>query len=258
MRKFILSLALSLWSFAAVAQIGLPFPGPGGVSALPAIGTPVSLGCQVGPGNAQTSTTLTTAAAIPSGTLAVVGVFTPFGVAGTVSSVSDGTNSYTQAAHYTWDLANGGIYDLWYKANASAVSSSASLVVSYSTTTSPSAQNPPVICAAYVSGVISTSPLDKTAVNITNNGTAYSSTSTGTLSQTNEIAFAMLGSYNASHTITEGSGFTNINSGVQGVANWFTGRMAYRITSATTALNYQPSTSVNTYGGIALGTFKGF
>lgn len=258
MTRFFLSLLFAILSLTIDAQAqGLPFPGPGMPASLPAIVTPTSLGCAAGTA-ASGSVTLTTLAAIPSGSLVVVGVIVGFSTAQTITGVSDGTNSYTQAVHSSWDATGDVVVDTWYKPNASAVSSSASLTATFSST-SLGATNVPVICAAVVSaGIIAAAPLDKTNTGKTNNGTVYASGATATLSQANEIAFGFLGFYNASATVTEGSGFTSIVSTLNNGGGHWSANLAYQIVAATTALNYQPSTSVNTFGAANLSTYKGF
>jgi len=219
------------------------------------ISTPVSLGSAAGAG-ASTSVTLTTAAAIPSGSLVVVGIVVGFNAAQTITGVSDGTNTYTQAVHSAWDATGDVVVDTWYKANASPVGAGASLTATFSSASLGGGSNVPVICAGYVSGVVA-SPLDKTNTGKTNNGTVYASGSTGALSSAKQIAWGFLGFYNATATVTEGSGFTSLVSTLNNSANHWSADLTYQIVSATTALNYQPSTSVNTFGAANLSTYIG-
>lgn len=219
------------------------------------IGTPVTLGSTQGAGGTN-SVTLTTAAAIPAGCLVVVGVYVGFGTSQSISGVSDGTNSYTKAVGNVYDGTTQTVLDIWYKENASAVSSSASLTATFSAA-SLGGSNVPIINAAYVTGILTSSSLDKSSTGTQNSGTAYASGSTTTLAQANEIAFGFMAHYNASATDTEGSGFTNINTTSKGSANWWMSRLSYQTVSATTALNYQPSTSVATIGKVSIATFKG-
>jgi hypothetical protein len=156
----------------------------------PAIGTPVSLGVAQGTGG-STSATMTTTAAIPAGALVVIGIMTGFAGSQTITSVSDGTNTYTRAAGGVWDATGAFVCDLWYKENASPVSSGATITANYSGT-SVSGTNVPIFCAAYVTGVIGASSLDKTSSGKQLPGTAYASGSSGTLSQANEIVFGFV------------------------------------------------------------------
>lgn len=220
------------------------------------IGTPVSIGSVVMSAAARSSATLTTTAAIPSGALVVFGVLAPFGTSQTVSgNPSDGTNSYTAAVTNAYDASTGLLGAIYYKENAAAVSSGATITVNFSGSTNA---QPSIICAGYVTGTQSSSSLDKTSSGLLAPGTAYASGSTGTLAQGNEIAFGFLGEYNASVSITEGSGFTQLNQSLQGAGSFYNGNLAYQKVSATTALNYQPSTSASTFGKVLIATFKGY
>lgn len=252
-RFFAAALAALLFASQAAAQ-GLPFPGPG-MPAKPVIATPTSLGSTVLSASARSSATHTTTAAIPAGSLAFVAVFAPFGSAKTISSISDGTNSYSSAVTNAYDGSTQLVAAIYYKENASAVSSSATITVTFSGNT---LAQPTVITAGYTTGIITSSSLDKTNSGTTSAGTAYASGSTGTLTQANEIAIGFIGEYNASVTITEGSGFSTLNNPRQGSGSNFNANLAYQIVSATTALNYQPSTSANTYGKVLIATFKGY
>jgi hypothetical protein len=223
----------------------------------PAIGTPVSLGCALGSAGAS-SVTLTTTAAIPLGALVVAGVQVGFAATQTISSISDGANTYSAAVGATWDATGAFVTGLWQKANAAAVSTSASLTATFSAASS-SGTNVPVICAAYVTGIQATTPLDKTASGKTEPGTAFASGSTGTLTQSNEIAFGFVGAYSNCTSVTEGSGFTTISPSpkLQGSGNQWCGNLASKTVAATTALNYQP-TLTSSFGAALIGTFKGF
>lgn len=258
MKRLCLSLfALATWASMAVAQVGMPWPGPGGVSALPAIGTPVSLGCVQGTFG-TTTTTLTTTAAIPAGSLVVVGIIAGFGTTQTITGVSDGTNTYSAAVTNAWDATSNLVGSIWQKPAAAAVGSSASLTATYSGNTVGS-PNVPTVCAAYVTGIIASTPLDKTNSGKTLPGTAQASGTTGTLTQANEIAFGYLGGFSSCTSVTEGSGFTTITPSpkLQGVANNWCGNLAFKTVAATTALNYQPTTS-SAFAAAMIATFKGF
>lgn len=247
-------LAILLCVAPALAQVSIPFPGPG-MPAKPVIGTPISIGSVVMSAATRSSATLTTTANIPAGSLVVIGFHAPFSGAQTVSSVSDGTNSYSSAVTNAYDGSTQLVSAIYYKENASAVSSGATITITFSGST---IAQPTVITAGYVTGTITSSSLDKTNSGTTSAGTAYASGSTGTLTQANEVAFGYIGEYNASVTITEGSGFSTLNNPRQGGGSNFNANQAYQIVSATTALNYQPSTSANTYGKALIATFKGY
>jgi hypothetical protein len=217
------------------------------------IGTPVSLGGAIG-GVAASTIALTTLAAIPAG--ATVFVMSSFGKNTTVSvsSISDGTNTYQLAKSAGWNATNGDNDELWYAANCAAVSLGATLTVTLSSTTA--AGHSPVMCAAYCTGLIA-APLDLTNSLKYEPGTAYSSGSSGTLTQAKEIIIGGLGFYNAACTITEGSGFTQIVDQDEGSGARFRAHLAYQIVNATTSINYQPTLSASNFGGSIIATFKG-
>lgn len=259
MLKIFLALALSIAQiasgYAATGKLSTRLVSSRTIGSPSFIRPPVSLGSSLSSAAIRASWTLTTITAIPAGALVVICAQIPFNAGGSITGVSDGTNTYTAAVTNAYDGATQLVGACYYKENATAVPAGATITVTLSTSTNASVS---IINAAYIVGTIVSSSLDKSAGNLTNNATAYSSTTTGTLSQTNEIAIGFVGMYNASATITEGSGFTNINTTSQGSGAFFQSRLSYQIVSATTALNYQPSASVATYGKTLIATFKGF
>lgn len=255
MKRFSIALALLLAAFAANAQIGMPWPGPGGKAGNPVIAVPTTLGSSLSSAAARSTWTLTTIAAIPAGSTVVVCTQAIFAAAQTITGVSDGTNTYTAAVTNAWEATTQLVDACYIKENAAAVSSSATITVTFSASTNA---QPSIINAAYVTGTLTASSLDKTNSGITNNATAYASGTTGVLTQANEIAFGFMGAYNANASQGEGAGFTAINTTSQGSGSFFNSRFSYQIVAATTALNYQPSTSVATFGKALILTLKGF
>jgi len=132
-------------------------------------------------------------------------VVTQFGKSTTVSvsSISDGTNNYTLAKSAGWDPTNFDNQELWYCANSAPLAPGATITITYSAPTI-GGTNQPVACAGYCMGLTAT-PLDKTNSTKYEPGTAYSSGTTGTLTQAKELIIGALGFYNANCTITEGS-----------------------------------------------------
>jgi hypothetical protein len=193
------------------------------------------------------SITAATSAAIPAGALAVIVVGCNTTNSVTVSSVSDGTNSYTKATSVS---QNGGVGEtsIWYKLNASAVSSGATITVNFSGASGSPAQAG--LIGAYVTGP---SALDKT-----NQGTAASTTtsiSTGTLSQSLEIIFGGNFENNAaSPTYTTPSGFTNVATNVTG--NNGAIALDYKKVTSTGSVTYAPSWSTGSGIGAVLATFN--
>jgi len=250
---YLLVLAFAI-SPARGGSITMPFPGPGAATGVVAIGTPVSIG--TGTASSGTTLTMTTTGAIPSGSLALVSVSVIRSASVSVSSVSDGTNSYSLARSSTWDSNTFVVNEIWYKENAAAVSSSATITVTVSGAMNSGDSQ---VAAAYVTGIITASSLDK--VNSASSGVTSTTTpasgSTGTLAQSNEIVFGVIGGYTspvAAPVITESSGFTllsNQTSTTRYFLHW-----GYRVVAATTAQNYQPT--VTAYlGGDVIATFKG-
>lgn len=193
------------------------------------IGTPVSLGVN-GNTSGSTNLTITTTSAISSGDLAFVfvGVYTNQ----VVSSVSDGTNSYTKAGAYSYN--NGGYLncELWYKSNCSAVSSGATITISYGGTASywgavagkcTITPNPSVVDISPVwTGINGTSP----------------SVSTGTLSNANELVLGCVYSWNTTAPTYPGA-FSSLDSVTTSV-NRFTG-VAYDVVSSTGSVTFNPT-----------------
>lgn len=205
---------------------------------------------------AVSSQTITTTAAINAGDLVVVaiGVVQPSGIS--VSSVSDGTNTYTKAVS-GFNVSTFLDTEIWYKANAAAVGSGATITATLSTTTSGS---PGVMAAARVTDTVPVSPLDKTNHTEYTSGSLLASGTTGALSQAKEVAFGVAYLYNVGSqtTLTESSGFTNLVAYTQGTSPFVAMNFAYQVTSATTALNYSPTPSQAVTGaGSNIATFKG-
>lgn len=172
--------------FTAAYGQGVAFPGPGlgGGHGVP-IGNPTSFGTG-GAATCTTTATLATTANIVAGNLAVihVGLFTTNGV--TVASVSDGTNTYTKA-NSSGLVASVAEDEIWYKANASAVSSGATITATFTGASGASCDFG--IQTAQVSGVLTSSPLDQSPAGAATNPATSLTTTTATLAKSNEIAF---------------------------------------------------------------------
>lgn len=208
--------------------------------------TPVSLGiANATPG--PNPLTLTTTAAIPAGATVVVCVGAGHTATEThVTGVSDGTNTYTFGGQAIWDGSSGAMAELWYKTNAAAVSSGATISATFNA--APQVFNTG-IAAAYAANVNS---LDKVNNNASPGGsTTPSSGSTGTLTSTAEVAFGWLYSPGAA-TPTEDGNFTRLASLATNPAT----DLAYKLTNATTALNYQPTLSASQIWKCIIATFR--
>ncbi len=252
--KSFVALLLSA-GLASASPAALPFPGPGGLGAgtVP-LAAPVGIGTNSVAAGAS-SFTVTTTGAIPAGSTPMVAIMILKSTAISVSSVSDGTNTYVLGRTSTWDINTFVTVEIWYKANASAVGSGATITINLSAATS---NGDSIASAFYVTGVLTASPLDKV-----NSGTGVATTtpasgSTGTLTISNEIAIGAVGGYaggGITATWTESTGFTLLSNNVANTR--FGLHVGYQIVSATTALNYQPVASSNfTYGDV-IATFKG-
>lgn len=208
---------------------------PGGPAAI----VPVLLGSNF---TNSSNTVAITAGAIIAGDLVVVGICINAGVA-TVSSVSDGTNTYVKAVSATTTNGSG---EIWYKENAAAVASPTITV-----TISTSSLAITAVAARYPDGGL-TSTLDKTASNnsVSSNGL---SCTTATLAQVQEIVFASANTGVTGGTITTSAGFTTL-----GVNNSGTCRVMldYQLVTATTAITYSPTWSTASKAVILQATFK--
>jgi hypothetical protein len=204
------------------------------------IGTPQGLGSN-NAGPTVTSLAITTTAAINSGDLVVVAIGYNNINGGAVSTVSDGTNSYSKAV----GTKNGNAgNEVWYKENATAVPSGSAITVTMQNST-----NRLIIEAARVAGIVTSSSLDKTA-------TGTTSAVSGALSQADELVIGTFGGWNVT-AITEDAAFTNRYS-IQQSTSQVWENLAFKIVSATTSITYQPTiTGDSTAYVFAVASFKG-
>lgn len=208
-----------------------------------AIGTPASIGTNNSTISSNT-VTLTTTANILSGDLLVAAVWNYSNQA--VSTISDGTNNYLPGV----SLGQGGnlLCELWYKQNASAVSSGATLTCTFA-----GAASTKLLGALRCTGIVTAGALDKT------NSSASASTSTptvttATLSQASELVIGYVGCLNVP-TVTESSGFTTLLN-FQGAGGVLL-HVGYQVVSSTAAVTYAPTYSVAEQVVDLIATFKG-
>jgi hypothetical protein len=194
------------------------------VAAVGPIGTPVGIGSLNKDSSSALTAVITTTGNIVSGDLVVIAVSCL--LSGSISSISDGTNSYALAG--TAAASNGsGRVEIWYKGNCTAVSSGASVTVTFSGSTQ------------YVSAGIArvpnakVAPLDKSA-----NGTALP-VATGVLSFADEVVFGAVGGFNFTGVSPESTGFTTIYT--INNAGQVSGNFAYDAVGATTSVSYNPT-----------------
>lgn len=237
--------------FAAVSSgfIFNPLILPPQATSNPSIGTPTSFG-SASSSPAGTTMTLTTSANIVAGNLSVI----IFGLNAnnnfTTNTVSDGTNSYTQAA-VALNSTNTRV-EIWYKENASAVGSGATVTATFSGSTGGANGG---MGGIQVTGIISASSLDKTATNTASSSPNCTAT-TATLSQTNEVLFGGGTAIGGPTGYVGATGFTNlILPNVSGV--FLAGD--YQKVAATTAVAFaQVWNASSVRNACAVASFKGF
>lgn len=256
MKRLTFALAFGTLLFGGAA-VGNPpaTQAPMLVAAPPVIATPVSLGSHATAG-AASSNAITTGATAPAGSLIVVGVMTASVTTIAVSSITDTNgNTYQLAVSAGWDATGVEDQEIWYTTTTSALTSGSTITVNLSATSNA---NPWPAVAAYITGIQPSLPKDKNGFTkyIPASGTLASG-STGTLSQANELIIGGLGVYNLT-TLTEGSGFTQIVDLDAGGSNHLRAHLAFQIVSATTFINYQPSSSASIFGASMIASFKGF
>lgn len=213
-----------------------------------AIGTPVSIGTVIANSITGAAVALTTTANIVSGDLVVVVIGNSGASASTVSSASDGTNTYVKGKSQINGSGNAD-GELWYKENAAAVGSGATLTVSFT----GSASNGVAIAAARISGIVTASSLDKSAIG-PGTGTTTPSASTGALTQATEIVIGVVVSLDG--VPTESANFTTISSisSPNTNANLDYG---YDIVASTGSVTYQPTVSAAHGTGLIIASFEG-
>lgn len=198
----ILQIALNLWLL--LAPHGMPWlyqriPGPGGT--VPAGSSVFALVSQcVGPTATGTATTVACATTmnIAAGNVVAVFVRTPSGV--TISSVADGTNTYSAQA--SCSQASVGV-GRWFVSGNTSSAASVTITATYSATTTFRG-----LWAVQYSGVSVTTPIDISPVcNGASSGTTATSASF-TTTHANEILLSGVSVGSVSETYTAGSGYT--------------------------------------------------
>jgi hypothetical protein len=191
----------------------------------------------------------TTTADIKAGSLVVIAHALNSTNSVTVSSISDGTNTYTKATSATSTLTDN---EIWYKSNAAFVASGGSITVTFSATTGNAADGGGII-AAQVSGVVPISAIDQVGTNTSTSGATLTVT-VPAIGSAKEIIFGA-GASSGSTTYNPSAGYANVTSNQTG--NVLLG-MDYVVAPA--AINYVAGWSGGTPArNIALAaTFKGF
>jgi hypothetical protein len=147
----------------------------------PPIGTPTVFAGSGATGN-NTAYTVTTTAAIAANNLAIVAIIDQVAVAGTsgITAISDGTNSYTRGVSAGTTSNH---FELWYKLNATAVASSATITATCGALCSATAK-------AYIVGI---QVSNITALDVTTGASACTSLTTTALAQVNDLTIGMVG-----------------------------------------------------------------
>lgn len=199
--------AAALFMLLASSAGGLPIPQSLGASS-PAAGSSGTLGGSVD---------------IKAGDLVVIAVGNRAG-GPTVSSVSDGTNTYVKATSLATADTDA---EIWYKENASAV-----LSPTITVTLSGATGQAWYISGCRVAGIQRSASKDKTATS------ASFSVSTGALTQAVEIVFGLATNF-ASGGFAPSSGFTQL-SDQQAVSNCSMS-FEYQIVKTASSVTYNPS-----------------
>ncbi|MDL2342273.1 MAG: hypothetical protein QFB87_04320, partial [Patescibacteria group bacterium] len=197
----------------------------------------------------QTSTaklTQTMAVTSTSGNLLVATV-------GTNSTTSPKVNSITDTAGNTWLLASRGYsngpsgrIEIWYAANAQAITS---VSVNFD------AASPYTINVSEYSGVAATDPLDEFAGN-SDGVTSTNVTTPGiTTAVNNELVIAAIGRGNGATTTATPAGFTNLNTQLTVTPNTYQ-NSAYLVKAAAGAVNASWTLSSTSLSGAAIVAFK--
>jgi uncharacterized protein YmfQ (DUF2313 family) len=228
----------------------------------PSIGAPagavvpgplVSIGSQYTAQGTSTTVTLTTTAAIIAGDLALVGVLLGNGSSSSpvVSNVSDGLNTYVQAATNNGGSPNGQRIALWYCKNAQARPSGTTITVTYGTAPAGGAT---LITAARAPNMDIGTVVDKTAVQA---GSSTNPTAaTGTMVAAPELVVSLIGATHSSAiTYTESAGFsTAVNNNP---ANGYVSVMSYSSAMSIASVTYAPTLSAASQGELlVLVSFK--
>lgn len=194
-----------------------------------------------------TSISFSGGGAISSGDLVVLQIGEYYaGATGSISSISDGTNSYTKAI-LAQDDSNALASEIWYCANCTAVASP-----TWTINTSALLSGANTLIAARIPSMKTSGVLDKTGSAAAGGGNSFS-ISSGTLSQAYEILFGGV-SLDAPGTITLPTGWTQL--GTTQSISVVNSAFCYKIVSATTSVTFNPTWTSGTFGTGTLATFE--
>jgi hypothetical protein len=219
-------------------------------SAWAQIGSATVVGSQIDTTNTDTSIVIDVSNNVSAGNLIVVGCVNYNDGSIHVTSVTDnatgGSNTYSASSWGQQESPNGAAeLEIWFAPNARALTGA--ITVNYS-----GAFGGQTICgAAQASGIATTSPQDTSSAN-GNSSTSSTSVnlSLGAFAQSSELVIGLTGAINigstTSFTYTESSGFTNLFNLGQSVpfglnSSFLRFGMGFKVTSGTSAVNYNPT-----------------
>lgn len=212
------------------------------------IGTPQSLGHnEQEPSGGVTTTTLTAASDISSQDLVVVYVMNFVGR--TPTSVSDGTNTYTQVKESLNGPANTGgtTYGAIYYAKNCAHVISPTITVNYGGSVDYWG-----IAALRCAGIDTTAPLDAAPTGTTGSS-ALPAISSGALAHTSEIVCAGFSMNGSTGAFTESAGFTSAGQFVNQAGLDYD--FAYQVVSTSGSVTYGPTATNSHAWAAVMGTF---
>lgn len=165
---------------------------------------------------------------------------------GTITGVTDGTNTFIKIADGITGADTQG--ELWYGYNISAVGSPTVVA-----TNSGASHDMAMIVREY-SGLTTTDPLDQTAEQASTSGTTHTSASTSTTTQADELVVAMI-SFGANTTFSAGTGYGNLAQ--QNASDIYEAvAMEDKTLSSTQTVSASFGTSSSGGGYVAVVTFK--
>jgi hypothetical protein len=196
-----------------------------------------------------TSTTVVTpGTTIAAGSLAII--FASSNANKTFSSVADSTGANTWAVNHTVSDGTRALSFASAQVATQIPSSTGSVTITWSAATSSTV----LVWIAQADGMATSNAADKNASG-TGSGTSFLTSSTGTLSQADELVIAIARTTGSGQGWTKGASYTNFAT-PQSLTNPGTG-VEYKIVSATDAVTADGSWSASGTWIIACQTYKG-
>lgn len=211
--------------------------------------TPTTLGSSnIGSGGG-TQNVITTTAPVPAGNLVVVAAVSVASPFEGISSVSDGTNTYTAGVTQTYNASGLDDAVLYYHYYTSSLASGSSITVTWAGVVTSAAA-----VSAQFTSVVPVSPFDSVASSSGSGASTTPSKATGVLAKTSEIVFGALAWTNpGSANYTENSPFTNLYNNVANSSARLS--LGYYIARGTAAVTYAPTIAALSPFGIIVAPF---